>query len=345
MAEIHANDPELHPSSRIRIAVSMGDPNGIGPEILAKVLVDHAITDRIELIPVGSVSVLRHYMERVGQDGPEPYVEDVATDTEFELLPGRADPSAGRLAMHSVERAVEMCLEGRVDAMTTCPISKEVIAHAGFNFPGHTEFIAEKTGTGEVLMMMVSGSLRVGLVSAHIPLSRVAGAVTIESVQRTIGLMADSLRKDFGMERPKIAVLGLNPHAGDGGVMGNEERDVIVPAMAGLSVEAELTGPFPADGFFGSGKWKKVDGVVAMYHDQGLGPFKALSFGQGVNMTAGLPVVRTSPDHGTGFDIAGTDAADPSSLRAALILAAEVAERRKNALQSTGGPSTAEIEA
>ena len=212
--------------------------------------------------------------------------------------------------------------------MTTCPISKEVIARAGFAFPGHTEFIAEQTGADEVLMMMVSGGLRVGLVTAHIPLSEVASAITRETVGRTIRMMAASLRGDYGIETPRIAVLGLNPHAGDGGVLGPEEREIIKPAMDSLSHLAELTGPYPADGFFGSGKWKEVDGIVAMYHDQGLAPFKALSFGRGVNMSAGLPIVRTSPDHGTGFDIAGSGRAEASSLKAALVLAAEIAKRR-----------------
>lgn len=354
MAENQVSKVADDAAKRVRIAVSMGDPNGIGPEILAKALSDATVTDRIELVPVGASSVLDYYLERSASSsagsgasasgsatsgaaapvGSTFHVEEVAADPEFELLPGRADHHAGQLAMQSVARAVELCLDGTVDAMTTCPISKEVIARAGYDFPGHTEFIAERTETNEVLMMMVAGGLRVGLVTAHLPLARVAESVTPRRVQRTIRLMAASLRRDFGLERPRIAVLGLNPHAGDGGVLGREELEVITPALAGLADDAELTGPFPADGFFGSGKWKEVDGVVAMYHDQGLGPFKALSFGKGVNMTAGLPIVRTSPDHGTGFDIAGSGRADASSLKAALHLAADVALRRKHGASS-----------
>jgi 4-hydroxythreonine-4-phosphate dehydrogenase len=316
--------------ARQRIAVSMGDPNGIGPEILAACLRDGELNERIEILPVGSPPVLEYYLERAGEPLPEVTIEPVHADPEFRLLPGRADTHAGSLAMHSVARAITLCQEGRVEAMTTCPISKEVIARAGFDFPGHTEFIAEKTGSAEVLMMMVADRLRVGLVSAHIPLSQAAQAVTAESVSRTVRLMATSLRQDFGLESPRIAVLGLNPHAGDGGVLGREEIEVITPTIVSLSGVAELTGPFPADGFFGSGAWKHVDGVVAMYHDQGLAPFKALSFGRGVNFSAGLPIVRTSPDHGTGFDIAGSGKADPSSLKAALLLAAEIARKRVN---------------
>jgi 4-hydroxythreonine-4-phosphate dehydrogenase len=178
------------------------------------------------------------------------------------------------------------------------------------------------------LMMMVADGLRVGLVSAHIPLSQAAQAVTAASVSRTVRLMAASLRRDFGIASPRIAVLGLNPHAGDGGVLGREEIEIITPTLVTLADTAILSGPFPADGFFGSGAWRHVDGVVAMYHDQGLAPFKALSFGRGVNFSAGLPIVRTSPDHGTGFDIAGSGKADPSSLKAAILLAADIAAQR-----------------
>ena len=321
--------------ARPRVAVSMGDPNGIGPEILARCLVDEDVLRRVDLIPVGAPAVLAHY---IGQDNalsgagdrvPAYQIEAVEADPEFQLAPGRADSRAGKLAMDSVARAITLCLEGRVDAMTTCPISKEVIARAGFDVPGHTEFIAEKTASPDVLMMMVSGNLRVGLVTAHLPLREVPSNISEERVARAIRLMAASLRSDFDMERPRIAVLGLNPHAGDGGVLGSEEGAIIVPTMKRLTHVAELSGPYPADGFFGSGGWKRVDGVVAMYHDQGLGPFKALSFGKGVNFSAGLPIVRTSPDHGTGFDIAGTGRADAASLKAALLLAADIAERRK----------------
>lgn len=336
-SEMHpARDARPNASDRLRIAVSLGDPNGIGPEILARCLLDADLIRQVELIPVGAPQVLDHYLGRGGPlsadgtEAPSFRMEAVEADPDYEVVPGRADSRAGKLAMDSVARAIQLCLDGRVDAMTTCPISKEVIARAGFDVPGHTEFIAEKTGAEDVLMMMVSGGLRVGLVSAHVPLKDVPSRITEESVARTIRLMAESLRKDFGIPTPRIAVLGLNPHAGDGGVLGSEEGQIIVPTMNRLAGLAELSGPFPADGFFGSGRWKDVDGVVAMYHDQGLGPFKALSFGRGVNMSAGLPIVRTSPDHGTGFDIAGSGRADASSLKAALLLAAEVAERRRN---------------
>ena len=309
----------------------MGDPNGIGPEILATCLRDATLTSEIEILPVGDPQVLAPYIdpETEARDGHAwPGMEVVSAEPGFVLSPGTADPLAGALAMASVARAITLCLQGRVDAMTTCPISKEVIARAGFDVPGHTEFIARETASSDVLMMMVSGHLRVGLVTAHMPLSQVASHITQERISRTIRLMSASLKRDFGIRHPRIAVLGLNPHAGDGGVLGTEEEQIIIPTMAGCADMAELSGPFPADGFFGSGRWEQVDGVVAMYHDQGLGPFKALSFGRGVNFSAGLPIIRTSPDHGTGFDIAGKGLADASSLKAALHMAAEVARQR-----------------
>jgi 4-hydroxythreonine-4-phosphate dehydrogenase len=233
--------------------------------------------------------------------------------------------------MLCVERATDMCLSGEVQAMVTCPISKEAISAAGYDFPGHTEFIAERSEANSYLMMMVSGSLRMGLVTAHIPLGDVRAQITQAGIASTISVMADALRSDFGIEQPRIAVLGLNPHAGDGGVLGKEETDIIIPAIRSISGDTNVSGPFPADGFFGRAAWKSFDGVVAMYHDQGLVPFKTLSFGKGVNVTAGLPIVRTSPDHGTAFDIAGRGVAEEGSLHQAILLAAEITARRASA--------------
>lgn len=328
--------------ARLKIAISMGDPNGIGPEVLLACLADEELNKRVEMIPVGSADVLQAYRAMLTVDGKASgldlstiRVEPVPTPASFDVVPGKADPAAGKLSMESVARAITLCLTGAAHAMVTCPISKEVIARAGYDFPGHTEFIAEKTGGGEVLMMMVSQGLRVGLVTTHIPLARVAKAVTQEAVAKTLRLMTSALKNDFGIVRPRIAILGMNPHAGDGGVLGTEEVDIIIPAISSCGEIAEWSGPVAADGFFGSGAWKNVDGVVAMYHDQGLAPFKALSFGRGVNVSSGLPIVRTSPDHGTGFDIAGAGRADPSSLKAAILLAAEIAERRLASAQTS----------
>ncbi len=318
-------------ASRPRIAVSIGDPNGVGPEVFLKCFSNDSLTNQVELIPVGSGSVLDYYRKLLNIKGSNDLLVDVDEPTGFKLTPGKLDSCAGALSMISVERATDMCLAGEVQAMVTCPISKEAISAAGYNFPGHTEFIAERSEAKSYLMMMVSGELRMGLVTAHIPLGEVRGQITQVGITNTISVMASALRSDFGVGQPRIAVLGLNPHAGDGGVLGREEADIIIPAIRSIGGDTNVSGPFPADGFFGRAAWKSFDGVVAMYHDQGLVPFKTLSFGKGVNVTAGLPIVRTSPDHGTAFDIAGRGVAEEGSLHEAILLAAEITARRADA--------------
>ncbi len=242
---------------------------------------------------------------------------------------GMVRREAGLASMLAVEKAVRLCADGTCDAMVTAPISKEAVALAGYGYPGHTEFIAELTG-GDPLMLMVSGTLRVGLVTHHVPLREVPGAITTVSMRQHLDRLDSALRTDFGVSDPRIAVLGLNPHAGDGGVLGREETDVIAPAIDAARKRGMVAfGPFPADGFFAARTYRRYDGVLAMYHDQGLVPFKTLSFGKGVNCTAGLPIVRTSPDHGTAYDIAGSGTASPESLRAAIDLAVDIAARRR----------------
>jgi 4-hydroxythreonine-4-phosphate dehydrogenase len=353
------------------IAVSLGDPGGIGPEVALKAWADEGLQQQARLLLVGSVAVVREHAEALGralpplevvQDVPETFGENGSDDTLYvldvtsgdapEVTFGEVSAAAGRLSMRAVERAVDLCRTGAADAMTTAPISKAAIARAGYRVPGHTEFIAERTGGAEPLMLMVGrpasesdddggASLRVGLVSVHEPLASVPRSVTAEAIRGKLGLLAESLRRDFGLEAPRIAALGLNPHAGDDGALGAEERDLIAPALeaARRSTDDEgdglaergvrLDGPVPADGFFGTRGWECCDAVLAMYHDQGLAPFKALTFGGGVNVTAGLPVVRTSPDHGTAFDIAGEGRAHPGSMKSALRLAAAISERRR----------------
>ena len=256
-------------------------------------------------------------------------VVDTAANQDPPVRIGQITETAGRIAMAGVAQATDMCLEHTVDAMVTAPISKEAIARAGFNVPGHTEFIAARSNTTEFTMMMVAEKLRVGLVTAHVPLAQVPQAITRTAIEGKIRIIGDSLTSDFGVSRPRIAVLGLNPHAGDGGVIGTEERDIIVPAIKEARSGGRMVyGPFPADGFFASRKYELYDAVLAMYHDQGLGPFKVLSFNSGINFTAGLPIVRTSPDHGTAFDIAGTNQASPDSMRNAIYAAIDIARRR-----------------
>lgn len=328
------------------IAISMGDYNGIGPEVIIKTL---AGTDLSLSTPVilGNHSVIEFYKKKTGLQLPLHKTEhpgevkigtinllETSGDDDIDLSPGVLSASAGKASMVAVEKGVDLCLSGISDALVTAPISKEAIHQAGYGFPGHTEFLAEKTSARDYMMILASESesLRVGLVTIHIPLKDVARSISSGTVGKHLRILHKSLKLDFGLESPKIAVLGLNPHAGDGGVLGDEETNIIKPAIE-QSVKTEpglnAEGPFAADGFFGSTVYKKYDAVLAMYHDQGLIPFKTLTFGRGVNITAGLPVIRTSPDHGTGFDIAGKNAADESSFKAAYQMAYRMTVNKK----------------
>jgi len=341
---------------RPRIAITLGDPNGVGPEIVLKCLSDSRLMKFFDPIIVGSAEVLRKHaavlelplpeLQVVG-DVPERItperlvVVDVTGGKAPEVEFGKITAEGGKLAMESVRRAVQLCLDGKADAMVTAPISKEAISLAGYRDPGHTEFIAHLTGTRRYTMMMVSDDLRIGLVTGHIPIWDVPKRVTRQAILETIEIIHDSLVQDFGINRPKIAVLGLNPHAGDGGVLGREENETIIPALEEARQRGYLVfGPFPADSFFGIGAYRLYDAVVAMYHDQGLIPFKTLAFESGVNYTAGLPIVRTSPDHGTAYNIAGQGKASPGSMRSAIYLAIDIARRRKERQQAAAATSS-----
>lgn len=329
---------------RPRIAVTLGDPNGVGPEVVLKCLADSRLMKFMEPVVVGSAHVLQVHAQKLGfQDvhirgvrkvserarSGEILVLDVTGGEELPVRFGEIAAEGGQLAMQAVERATDLCLEGEVDAMVTAPISKEAISLAGYQDRGHTEFIARRAGGAAHTMMMVSDELRVGLVTGHIPIWDVPKGVTREAILEMIRIIGQSLSVDFGLPRPKIAVLGLNPHAGDGGILGREEVESIVPAIRAACEEGHLVfGPFPADGFFAIGGYRLYDAVLAMYHDQGLVPFKTLAFESGVNFTAGLPIVRTSPDHGTAYNIAGEGKASPGSMRSALYLAIDIARRR-----------------
>jgi len=325
-----------------KIAISMGDFNGIGPEVTLKAM--HSINFE-EAIPIwiGHKNVFDFYQEKLGFDLPCREMKNT-DDTEAGIIniyligdglqrpdikPGSVDAAAGNWAMRSVEAGIELTLENKADALVTAPISKEAIRLAGYNVPGHTEFLAKKTNTSQVLMMLVNATLRVALLTIHEPLKEVAELIEQNRIVNRLIVLNDSLKHDFGIEFPTIAVLGLNPHAGDGGVIGNEEVDIITPAIAEANergIQAE--GPFPGDGYFGTQMNKQFDATLAMYHDQGLIPFKTLSFGKGVNFSAGLPIIRTSPDHGTAFSIAGENRADEASFLAAYELAVVLAKNR-----------------
>ncbi len=327
-----------------RIAITLGDPNGVGPEIALKSVRELSRLRIAQPVLVGSPRALRAHAARLGNAIPnmraatslparippgEWVVLHGAEEDAFEPMFGQVAPEAGAQAMRAVERAAALCLTGEVDAMVTAPVHKEAIALAGYAHPGHTEFIAGLAGCDQYAMMMIADGLRVGLVTAHMPLRAVAPAITQEAVRAAIRVVHAALQGDFGIARPKIAVLGLNPHAGEGGVLGHEETRAIGPAVRAAQADGILaSGPYPADGFFGAGAWRRCDAAVAMYHDQGLAPFKTLAFGKGVNYTAGLPVVRTSPDHGTAFDIAGQGKAQAESMTNAIRLAVDIAHRR-----------------
>ena len=322
--------------------MSVGDPNGIGPEVTLRAA--RAVSD-VDLVAVGSAAGLRAQAEALGL-GPVAQVRAVGETVPagalavFDPAPdlagfawGETSADGGRQSMAAVAAACDLALAGAVDGLVTAPISKESIQLAGYRVPGHTEFLRDRTGAESVVMVLAAdldaGPLRVALVTIHVPLAAVAGLVTAERLTETCHTLAAALTRDLGVESPRLAVLGLNPHAGDGGVIGREEADALAPALRQLGADGlRVEGPFPADAFFGRAGWRRFDAVVAMYHDQGLAPFKALAQGAGVNVTLGLPVVRTSPDHGTAFDVAGRGVADPSSMVAAVRLAAAMARRR-----------------
>ncbi|PAP77654.1 4-hydroxythreonine-4-phosphate dehydrogenase PdxA [Rubrivirga marina] len=327
--------------SRPRLAVSIGDPNGIGPEVVLKA----ADAAEADLLAVGSAEALRQHAERLGlgpvvevagaaeRAGEGLAVLDPDPGTETHIDWGQTTATGGRRAMEAVACAVDLALAGDVDGIVTAPISKEAIQKAGYTVPGHTEFLQQRCGAPTVVMVLAAdldaGPLRVALVTIHVPVAAVPDLISEERIGDTCRTLAAALRRDLGIDAPRLAVLGLNPHAGDGGVIGTEEIDTIRPALDALRADGlDVTGPHPADAFFGRGAWRHADAVVAMYHDQGLAPFKALAQGAGVNVTLGLPIVRTSPDHGTAFDVAGQGVADPSSIRAAIRMAAAMAARR-----------------
>ncbi|MDZ7693796.1 MAG: 4-hydroxythreonine-4-phosphate dehydrogenase PdxA [Balneolaceae bacterium] len=328
----------------IRIAISIGDYNGIGPEVALKTL---AASPAVNCTPVilGDSRIVDYYLDTLeisleyhqtdttlGIEDGSVNVLNCMDDGEITIKPGQLSEQAGKCAMLAVEKGIELCMSDQADALVTASISKEAVNKAGYHIPGHTEFLAEKTDTKDFIMMMIYDQLRVGLLTTHIPLAEVKEWVSKERIVRFINIIRDSLKRDFTISKPRIAVLGLNPHAGDGGMIGSEEIDFITPAIKEVrsgSGNLVVEGPFPADGFFGNRIYEQFDGVLAMYHDQGLIPFKTLSFGSGVNFTAGLPMIRTSPDHGTAFDIAGQGKANPDSFRQAFDLAISLANSKK----------------
>ena len=331
-------------NDKIVVGITQGDSNGIGYEVIIKALADPRILDQFTPVIYGSSKLFGFYRKTI------PEVEQMDTnaissaseahakrinivnclpDSTF-AEPGQATPESAKSAIKSLETAIRELKEGKIDVLVTGPINKKAMSNEGFGFPGHTEFIQNSFGVKDVTMLMVSHRLKLGVVTGHIPLKDVASQITEEKILSKLRLMNEALKKDFVVDQPRIAVLSLNPHSGDGGLLGTEEQDIIIPAIRKATEEDILAfGPFSPDGYFGLSHYENFDATLAMYHDQGLSPFKALSFEDGVNYTAGLPVIRTSPDHGTAFEMAGRDEADPRSMRAAIFTAIDIYRNRK----------------
>ncbi|HQW04698.1 MAG TPA: 4-hydroxythreonine-4-phosphate dehydrogenase PdxA [Flavobacteriales bacterium] len=329
----------------LRVGISCGDLNGIGIEVVLKCFEDNRMLADIIPVLYASAHAVSHHRKALKLDEVQfhrvndarealPKKLNIVNVWEDEVVLELGKPSGplASFAIQSLEAAAQDLASGKVDVLVTAPIDKHAMQQAGFAYPGHTEFLQQMAGAdSEVLMLLISEGLRVGTVTGHIPIKDVAGAITTDRIVSKARLLHQSLLRDLGVVEPRIAVLGLNPHAGDGGTLGSEDKEVITPAIRRLNEEGiSAMGPYAADGFFGNGSYKHFDGVLAMYHDQGLAPFKALSFGNGVNFTAGLPIVRTSPDHGTGLDIAGQGIADEGSFRAAVWMAADIHRNRED---------------
>jgi 4-hydroxythreonine-4-phosphate dehydrogenase len=328
---------------RPRIGITLGDINGIGPEVVIKALNDSRMTTLITPVVYGSAKVLSFYKKLLNlEDFTYTPVRSrgqytlkqtniVNTwDENLEAHPGKASRESGRAALQALQQAAADLKEGLIDALVTAPIDKNSIHSDEFPFKGHTEFLAEYFSTKNHIMLLTSDVLRVGLVTEHVAISQVAALITRERVEAKYKALELSLKHDFGIVKPKIAILGLNPHAGDGGLIGDEDEKVLKPLINDLKQHGKIvSGPQPADGFFAARLFTKYDGILAMYHDQGLIPFKTIAFDSGVNFTAGLPVVRTSPDHGTAYAIAGKNQADETSFRQAIYTALDILKTRQ----------------
>ncbi len=327
---------------KIKLGITQGDINGIGYEVMLKALADQHILEYCTPIIYGSAKAASFHKKMLGIDSYTITVIRAAEDAkphkisiintsneEPKVELGQPNAEAGISAFNALQIAVNDLTTGKIDALVTAPINKATIQNPEFNFPGHTEYLESKFPGSESLMILADNNLRVALVTTHLPITQVSQAITTENILKKLRLLNKSLIEDFAIIRPRIAVMGLNPHAGDNGLLGEEEIHIIKPAIDQANSEGMVTvGPFAADGLFGSGNYKRYDAILAMYHDQGLAPFKALSSETGVNITAGLPIVRTSPAHGTGYDIAGKNVANELSFREAIYTAIHITNNR-----------------
>ena len=346
---------ETSSSPRLRVGITHGDFNGVGYEVILKMLDDPRILELCTPVVYGSAKIAAYYRKGLELAFNIPFnqiqqASQARTDAvnivnvigqEAHIAPGESTPEAGEAAFIALERAVADLKEGTIDVLLTAPINKANIQSDTFRFAGHTEYLASACGDeAEPLMILFNDRIRVALVTTHLPLAKIAEAITEDAIVAKLQLFNQSLTADFAIVKPRIAVLSLNPHAGDGGLLGAEEKEIIAPAIerARNQLKIHAFGPYPADGFFGNGLYTKFDGVLAMYHDQGLAPFKTLAMESGVNFTAGLPYVRTSPDHGTGYDIAGKGVASEASMRAALYAAIDILRSRRAHEEMTASP-------
>jgi len=325
------------------IGISCGDLNGIGIELIIKAFSDSRILDHCTPVIFASNKAVNFYRKSVTESTFNyQNIKEFARishkqvnlfncwEEEIAIVPGQLTDIGGKYAILSLQTAVAALKQKQIDGLVTAPIHKKNIQSSEFNYPGHTPYLKEVFGVNDVVMMLCAGNFRVALVTEHIPVSEVAKHITKEKIVSKLQLIQQSLQKDFGIDKPRIAVLGLNPHAGDEGVIGNEEETVIRPAIKeARNNNMIVLGPYSADAFFARRSFEKFDAVLAMYHDQGLIPFKSLALGEGINYTAGLPAIRTSPDHGTAFDIAGKDKADASSFISAVFECIDIINRRK----------------
>jgi 4-hydroxythreonine-4-phosphate dehydrogenase len=326
----------------IRVGITQGDINGIGYEVIIKTLMEPHMIELCTPIIYGSPKVAAYHRKALNIEGlsfnhirnaNEAHTKRIniinCIDDNVRVELGKSTREAGESSFNALDAACIDLEQGLIDVVVTAPINKDNIQSEHFSFPGHTEYLAQRFKTNNYVMLMVSETMKVGVVTTHMPLSEVPKNITKEAVLSKLRIISKSLQQDFLITKPRIAVFGLNPHAGDNGLLGNEENDVILPAILQAKKEGIIAlGPYPADGFFGSEDYRKFDAILAMYHDQGLIPFKMASFEHGVNYTAGLPIIRTSPAHGTAYSIAGEDKASPVSFRQAMFLAVDIFKNR-----------------
>ena len=333
------------------IGISIGDLNGIGAELIIKTFSDHRLLELCTPLIFASNKLINFYRKSTPEINfnyqntrdfsritPKQINIYNCWEEEVAVLPGQLTDIGGSYAVKSLVAAVEALRDRKIQGLVTAPIHKKNTQSANFDFTGHTPYLKQAFNAGDVLMLMVSDTLRVGLVTEHVPVKDIARYITREAIQSKLRILNESLMRDFGIDKPKIAVLGLNPHAGDEGLIGKEEEEIIKPVIKDAKHHMMVFGPYSADAFFARNYQSRFDAVLAMYHDQGLIPFKSLSAGEGVNFTAGLPMVRTSPDHGTAFDIAGKNKADASSFLAALYACIDIIRNRQEFDENRSNP-------